>query len=173
VLLLGGGSNLLVADSGFPGSVIRIMGTGAHVDTADGAVTLRVDAGEPWDALVARTVAEGWSGLEALSGIPGSTGATPIQNVGAYGAEVAHVLAGIDVLDRRTGEVGSLAPGDLGLGYRTSRLKRDPQRWVVLSVTFRLAPDPGSGRGRPRPAGRRARRGPGSAPGQGHGARPG
>ncbi len=96
-----------------------------------------MQAGEPWDALVARTVAEGLAGLEALSGIPGSTGASPVQNIGAYGQEVADVLEAIDFLDYETGEVERLGAADLGLGYRTSALKRG-RVGVVLSVDFAL-----------------------------------
>jgi UDP-N-acetylmuramate dehydrogenase len=144
-LLVGGGSNLLVADEGFPGTVIRVRSRGVDVlERAAGQVLVRVSAGEPWDALVAHAVDSGWSGLEALSGIPGSTGATPIQNVGAYGAEVAQVIEALEVLDRDTGAVAPMRPDEVGFGYRTSRLKRSPGRWVVLSVTFRLAEDPGS-----------------------------
>jgi len=101
-------------------------------------VLLRVAAGEPWDDLVARCVADGLVGVECLAGIPGSTGATPIQNVGAYGQEVADTLAAVRVLDRRTGEVTELGPEDCGFGYRTSAFKRAPGRWVVLEVVLRL-----------------------------------
>lgn len=139
LLLVGGGSNLLVCDDGFPGTVLRIRTSGVDVTSADDeAVVVRVAAGEPWDALVARAVASGWSGLEALSGIPGSVGATPIQNVGAYGAEVGSVLTEVEVLDRRSGRLGRLSGSALGLGYRTSALKRSPRSWVVLAVTLRL-----------------------------------
>jgi UDP-N-acetylmuramate dehydrogenase len=138
LLLVGGGSNLLVADAGFPGTVVRIGATGVRADRDGDDVLVRVAAGHPWDALVAQAVTEGWSGLEALSGIPGTVGATPIQNVGAYGSEVAGVLAGLTVLDRGTGAVGPMRPEGAGFGYRTSALKRTPGRWVVLEVTFRL-----------------------------------
>ncbi len=143
VLLVGGGSNLLVADEGFAGRVIQVASRGIEV-TPDGPehVLVRCAAGEPWDALVATAVESGWSGLAALSGIPGSTGATPIQNVGAYGAEVSQVISGLRVLDRLTGQVGSMAPAQVGFGYRSSALKGDPDRWVVLEVTLRLATDP-------------------------------
>ena len=136
VLLLAGGSNVVVADEGFDGIVVRIATTGV---TRDGDV-LRVAAGEPWDAFVARCVEHGRSGIEALSGIPGSVGATPIQNVGAYGQEVAESLTDVRVYDRRTGEVADLTPADCGFGYRTSAFKRDPSRWVVLRVGVALAP---------------------------------
>jgi UDP-N-acetylmuramate dehydrogenase len=143
VLVVGGGSNLLVADEGFPGTVVRVGTRGVDVDrSVAGTVRVRVAAGEPWDDLVALAVAEGWSGLEALSGIPGSTGATPIQNVGAYGAEVASVVRSVEVLDRANGERRVMLPADLALGYRTSVLKRIPDRWLVLAVTFRLGLDP-------------------------------
>jgi UDP-N-acetylmuramate dehydrogenase len=139
LLLLGGGSNLLVADAGFPGTVVRLASTGCTVRREGDAVVVTAAAGHPWDALVDRAVQEGWSGLEALSGIPGTVGATPIQNVGAYGAEVAQLLEALTVLDRRTGVVGPMTPAQAELGYRTSVLKRSPGRWVVLDVTFRLA----------------------------------
>ncbi len=103
---------------------------------------VRVSAGEPWDAFVAIAVESGWSGVEALSGIPGSCGATPIQNVGAYGAEVAQVIGSLEVLDRRTGAVSRMPPGEAGFGYRSSALKAARGRWVVLSVSMDLTVDP-------------------------------
>jgi len=138
-MVLGGGSNSLISDEGVEGTVIRIAtrGVSRGEERADGTVLVRVQAGEPWDALVARTVAEGLTGLEALSGIPGSTGASPVQNIGAYGQEVADVLEGVDFLDYETGEVERLTAADLGLGYRTSSLKRG-RVGVVLSVDFAL-----------------------------------
>ncbi len=138
VLLLGGGSNLLVADGGFPGTVVQVASRGVGVDAGSGRVILDVAAGEPWDGVVEQAVASGWAGIEALSGIPGSTGATPIQNVGAYGAEVAQVLDSVELLDRARGDVVRVDPDALSLGYRTSTLKRQPGRWVVLSVALRL-----------------------------------
>lgn len=143
LLLIGGGSNLLVADAGFGGTLVRIGTRGISPEPAEpGWVRVRVEAGEPWEHVVATSVEQGWSGIEALSGIPGSTGATPIQNVGAYGAEVAQVIESLEVLDRPTGAVTSMAPVEAGFGYRTSMLKRSPGRWVVLSVTLRLPDDP-------------------------------
>ncbi len=143
LLLVGGGSNLLVADAGFPGTVLRISTRGVRVHPAEpGRLRVEVAAGEPWDAFVGAAVGSGWSGVEALSGIPGSSGATPIQNVGAYGAEVAQVIESLEVLDRRTGVVERMPPGAAGFGYRGSALKRAPGRWVVLSVTMDLAVDP-------------------------------
>jgi UDP-N-acetylmuramate dehydrogenase len=141
VLVLGGGSNLLVADTGFPGTVVRIAtrGVDAHVDAQpdDDAIRLVVQAGEAWDAVVDRAVAEGWAGIEALSGIPGTTGATPIQNVGAYGQEVSETIRRVRVFDRSTGAVRDLRPADCGFSYRRSRFKQSA-RHVVLEVEFRL-----------------------------------
>ena len=139
VLVLGGGSNLVVADEGFSGTVVEVATLGIHpeADLCGGAV-VTVAAGEDWDALVARTVREGWVGLEALSGIPGSVGATPVQNVGAYGQEVADTIARVRVLDRLEGRVRTFFHGDCAFGYRTSRFKREPGRFVVLTVTFQL-----------------------------------
>jgi UDP-N-acetylmuramate dehydrogenase len=144
VLVLGGGSNLLVGDDGFDGTVVRVGTRGVDVDAADrcGGVSLRVAAGEPWDDLVALTVARGWAGVEALSGIPGSTGATPLQNVGAYGQDVAETVATVRTWDRQDRRVVTMANADLEFGYRTSRLKeerfRGGPRYVVLEVTFQL-----------------------------------
>jgi UDP-N-acetylmuramate dehydrogenase len=143
VLVLGGGSNVVVADAGFDGVVVRVRTRG--VEHLGGGV-LRVAAGEPWDPFVAACVAEGLSGLEALSGIPGSVGATPIQNVGAYGQEVAATITGVRALDRHRGAIVELTPQDCRFAYRSSAFKADPTRWVVLEVTFR--PEP-SGRSRP------------------------
>lgn len=139
VLVLGGGSNLVVADSGFDGRVVEVAvrGVEQESDTCGGAF-VTVAAGEDWDALVERAVTEGWVGVEALSGIPGSVGATPIQNVGAYGQEVAQTVARVRAWDRVEGRVRTLAAADCGFGYRTSRFKREPGRWVVLSVSFQL-----------------------------------
>jgi UDP-N-acetylmuramate dehydrogenase len=141
-LLLGGGSNVVIADDGVPGTVVRCETRGVAIERAgEGRVVVRVAAGEPWDPLVERTVAEGLSGLECLSGIPGSTGATPIQNVGAYGQEVAQTLAWVRVLDRATGDERRLHPGELGLGYRTSALKHQ-DRLAVLEVAYALEERP-------------------------------
>lgn len=146
VLLLGGGSNLLVSDEGFRGTVIEIATRGIDVaDSAGDVVTVTVAAGEIWDDVVSRVVAHGWSGIEALSGIPGRVGATPVQNVGAYGQDVAQVIRSVRVLDRRSGTVSDLGWDDCAFAYRTSAFKQDPHRWVVLSVTMRLRTD-GQGR---------------------------
>ncbi|MFG1775118.1 UDP-N-acetylmuramate dehydrogenase [Micromonospora sp. NPDC049048] len=145
VLLLAGGSNVVISDAGFPGTVVLVRSRGLRVVAEDAdTVTVRVEAGEPWDELVASTVANGWSGLECLSGVPGSTGATPIQNVGAYGQEVAETIVGVEVHDRVEGTVGRIAAADCGFAYRSSIFKYS-DRWVVLSVDFRLARSPLSG----------------------------
>ena len=123
VLILGGGSNLVVADEGFDGTVIQVATRGVSRGAGPGTVT--VAAGEDWDAVVARTVAEGLAGLECLSGIPGLAGATPIQNVGAYGQEVSQTITGVRVYDRKTGEILHIPNEQCGFGYRTSRFRGD------------------------------------------------
>ncbi|WP_440708267.1 UDP-N-acetylmuramate dehydrogenase [Herbiconiux sp. YIM B11900] len=136
--VLGGGSNVVVADEGFEGTVLRVATRGvAPVMAKVGFVRVRVQAGEPWDEFVRHTVENGWSGVEALSGIPGSVGASPIQNIGAYGQEVASSIVSLDFLDEASGEVQRLARDELELGYRSSVFKRG-RRGVVLSVTFEL-----------------------------------
>ena len=157
VLLLGGGSNLVVADAGFPGPVIHVATRGLRYAAAgDGAVELTVAAGEDWDDVVAAAVSEGLAGLEPLSGIPGRAGATPIQNVGAYGREVAEVITRVRVYDRRSGDIDTLPNAACCFAYRTSLFKSGrpeslvsvspgvaPQpRYVVLDATFRLARQP-------------------------------
>jgi UDP-N-acetylmuramate dehydrogenase len=151
VLVLGGGSNLVVADEGFGGTVLRIGYGGLRARRTDGAVQLTVGAGEDWDAVVQRCVADQMSGIECLSGIPGVTGATPIQNVNAYGQHVAQTITGVRAYDRAARQVVELTAAQCEFGYRTSMFKRaalDPVaptgRHVVLSVTFRLAADPRS-----------------------------
>lgn len=141
LMILGGGSNVVVSDAGLPGTVVlvRTRGIDATVDGCAGA-WVTVAAGEPWDALVAHAVAEEWSGIEALAGIPGLTGATPIQNVGAYGQEVADTIARVTAYDRVTQRTEVIPAGDCGFGYRTSRFKAEGgQRHVILSVTFQLS----------------------------------
>ena len=138
ILILGGGSNLVVADDGFDGTVIQVATEGIDRDPGTGLVT--VAAGEDWDAVVAWTVAAGLAGLECLSGIPGRAGATPIQNVGAYGQEVAETITEVRAYDRVTGQINIIPNDHCGFGYRTSVFKRDDaRRHVVLSATFRLA----------------------------------
>ena len=139
VLILGGGSNVLIADEGFGGTVIKVATRGVRTETADcSGAQLEVAAGETWDHLVAHTVASQWSGLEALSGIPGSVGAVPIQNVGAYGAEVANLIQRVRTWDRSEGRVRSFAAAECGFGYRDSRFKREKGRHLVLRVDFQL-----------------------------------
>jgi UDP-N-acetylmuramate dehydrogenase len=134
LMVMSGGSNLVVADEGFAGTVVRIASRGVTVE--DERVT--VAAGEPWDEFVAYCVGAGFSGIECLSGIPGSAGATPIQNVGAYGQDVSQTIASVRVYDRDRRVVSTLAPADCGFGYRTSALK-GTDRYVVLAVIFALA----------------------------------
>jgi UDP-N-acetylmuramate dehydrogenase len=139
VVVLGGGSNLVVADEGFHGAVVKIETSGVAVDADDcSGATVTVAAGESWDDLVTRAVAEGWIGIEALSGIPGSVGAVPIQNVGAYGEEVASSISRVRVWDRGEERARTFAAADCGFGYRTSRFKQDIGRFVVLDVTFQF-----------------------------------
>ena len=141
LLVLTGGSNVVVADEGFSGTVLRVATDGIEVESADlcGGVMVRVAAGVPWDDLVARAVAEGWAGIEALSGIPGGTGATPVQNVGAYGQEVAQTIASVRVWDRRDQVVRTVANADCAFTYRHSVFKAT-DRYVVLDVLFQLVP---------------------------------
>ena len=142
VLILAGGSNVVVADEGFAGTVVRVVTRGVeHPKRTDGRVWLDVAAGEEWDAFVTFCVENGLTGIEALSGIPGSVGATPIQNVGAYGQEVADVIVGVRALDRTTGEIHTLDVEECLFDYRTSVFKRDPDRWLVLRVSFAFEPD--------------------------------
>ena len=137
LLLLAGGSNLVLPDAGWPGTVVRIATRGVGIE-AGGRVVAQ--AGEDWDALVARCVAAGLAGVECLAGIPGSVGATPIQNVGAYGQEVADTLVRVRTYDRERDAVTDLEPSQCGFGYRTSAFKREPGRHVVLEVELALAP---------------------------------
>jgi UDP-N-acetylmuramate dehydrogenase len=147
VLILGGGSNLVVADEGFDGTVVQVatrgVGHGASHRASHGAEPglVTVAAGEEWDAVVAGTIAAGLAGLECLSGIPGLAGATPIQNVGAYGQEVAQVITEVRAYDRKERKILFMPNGQCGFGYRTSFF-RGGDRHVVLGVTFRLDPDP-------------------------------
>jgi UDP-N-acetylmuramate dehydrogenase len=144
VLIVGGGSNLVVADAGFDGTVVLVRTSGVEVgDCADsggscGGVDVTVQAGENWDALVARAVDDGWLGVEALAGIPGLVGATPIQNVGAYGQEVSGTIASVRTFDRYERKLRTFAAADCGFGYRTSAFKRLAPRYAVLSVQFQF-----------------------------------
>jgi UDP-N-acetylmuramate dehydrogenase len=134
LLVLGGGSNVVAPDEGWPGDVVAVRSSGIERD-GDGLV---VQAGHDWDELVAFTVGNELAGMEALSGIPGSTGATPVQNVGAYGQEVAQTVTAVRVYDRAEKSEYTLTPAECGFAYRDSRLKREPGRFVVLDVSFAL-----------------------------------
>lgn len=144
VLFIGGGSNLLISDAGFAAEVCVVSTKGVTMtDTTETETRVTAEAGENWDEFVAFTLGCGLSGLEALSGIPGCVGATPIQNVGAYGTEVAELISSVEVFDRLAGQVRHLSAVELEFGYRTSTLKRAQQRtgtaqYVVLAVTFDL-----------------------------------
>ncbi len=138
LLVLAGGSNVVVADGGFPGVVVAIATRGVERTEGGERVVLTAQAGEDWDAFVALAVAEGLAGVECLSGIPGSVGATPIQNVGAYGQDVAETVVGVRAYDRATREVVELDREACAFGYRSSAFKREPGRWVVLAVSFGL-----------------------------------
>ena len=144
VLIIGGGSNLLISDDGFPGTVVRIASEGFTVNAEDscGGVAVVVQAGHNWDALVEHAVLHAWSGIEALAGIPGSTGATPVQNVGAYGADVSQTIAAVRTWDRERNAVQTFTNSELKFGYRDSILKQTTvagsPRYVVLTVEFQL-----------------------------------
>ena len=139
LLILGGGSNLLISDDGFPGTVVRVAMTGLDADVSTcGGASVRVAAGENWDDVVAYAVQQEWSGLETLSGIPGSVGATPIQNVGAYGSDVSQTITSVRTWDRRDRTQRTFPLSECGFAYRSSRFKREPGRYVVLDVGFQL-----------------------------------
>jgi UDP-N-acetylmuramate dehydrogenase len=142
--VLGGGSNVVAADAGFEGTVIAVANRGLSFSRGPGGETqVEAAAGEDWDALVARCVGEGLAGVECLSGIPGLVGATPIQNVGAYGQEVSDVIASVRVYDPAAGRAETLAPAACAFAYRDSAFKREGAgRRVVLAVTFALRPGP-------------------------------
>jgi UDP-N-acetylmuramate dehydrogenase len=142
LLVLGGGSNLVVADDGFPGLVLHVALRGRTVTSAPDGVVLTAAAGEDWDPLVAYAVERGLAGIECLSGIPGRVGATPIQNVGAYGQEVRETIDHVEALDVRSGELVTFTNEDCRFAYRDSRFKQEDRgRYLVTSVTFRLRPD--------------------------------
>ena len=138
VLILGGGSNLLVSDD-FAGEVIKIQTQGfTNDESACAGAWVSVEAGHNWDDFVSAAVASGWTGIEGLAGIPGTVGATPIQNVGAYGQSVSETIAQVRAWNRKTKEVEILFAADCEFGYRTSIFKANPDTWVILSVTFQL-----------------------------------
>ncbi|MCI0384200.1 UDP-N-acetylmuramate dehydrogenase [Streptomyces sp. CNQ085] len=134
LLLVGGGSNLVVDDEGFAGTALRIATTGFRLE----GTRLELAAGENWSEAVARTVEAGLAGVECMAGIPGSAGATPIQNVGAYGQEVSSTITEVVAYDRRSGETVVIPAAECGFSYRHSRFKADPTRFVVLRVRFEL-----------------------------------
>jgi UDP-N-acetylmuramate dehydrogenase len=139
LFILGGGSNIVVADGGWPGLVLRVAIRGIQTSVKGDEVTLTAGAGEEWDPLVALSVANDWAGLECLSGIPGRVGATPIQNVGAYGQDTSESLLRIEALDLETCEMVEMSAGQCEFGYRTSRFKtRDRDRFVITGVTYLL-----------------------------------
>jgi UDP-N-acetylmuramate dehydrogenase len=144
VLIIGGGSNLLISDDGFPGTVVKIASEGFTVNAEDscGGVSVVVQAGHNWDALVEHAVLHAWSGVEALAGIPGATGATPVQNVGAYGSDVSQTIAAVRTWDRERNAVKTFTNSELKFGYRDSILKQTTvngsPRYVVLTVEFQL-----------------------------------
>jgi UDP-N-acetylmuramate dehydrogenase len=137
VLVLGGGSNVVVADAGFRGTVVHIAMKGLRIEGHGDAVLAHVAAGEDWCSFVSHCVAEGLAGTECLSGIPGLAGATPVQNVGAYGQEVSDTIVSVTVLDRRDRSVLEMTPAQCNFGYRTS-IFRATSRYVVTNVTFSL-----------------------------------
>jgi UDP-N-acetylmuramate dehydrogenase len=138
LFILGGGSNIVVADGGFPGTVVQVKTHGIERRKDGEFVTLRVQAGETWDQVVEMSVEKSLAGLECMSGIPGTAGAAPIQNIGAYGPELEEVVAMVKVYDRASGEVLELDCEECEFDYRTSRFKKDDGRYVVLSVDLRL-----------------------------------
>jgi len=140
LFVLGGGSNLLVADSGFPGLMLKMALTGVNETRQKGKVLFDVAAGEDWDSFVARAVAEECAGIECLSGIPGTVGGTPVQNVGAYGQEVKDVITSVRVLELASGQVKELSNAECGFRYRSTMFNTTGRgRYIVLRVTFRLA----------------------------------
>ncbi len=136
LLVVAGGSNLVLPDAAIERRVVLVRTAGVQVQRQGDNVVVRAAAGEDWDSLVARAVDDGWVGVEALSGIPGSVGATPIQNVGAYGQEVSETLTAVRVWDRSQRQPRTLTAADCGFGYRTSRFKAEPDRFLVLEVAF-------------------------------------
>ena len=139
LLVLGGGSNVVISDEGFDGTVVEVanLGLEADEDGCTGAI-VRVGAGEDWDAFVATAIEREWSGVEMLSGIPGRVGAAPIQNVGAYGGEVADTVETVHAWDRRTRQRATFPMASCGFGYRTSRFKAEPGRYLITAVTFQF-----------------------------------
>ena len=140
LFVLGGGSNIVVADDGFRGLVVRVALRGGTTRVEGDRAIVTASAGRDWDHVVATCVGRNWAGLECLSGIPGRVGATPIQNVGAYGQETSETLVSLEALNLATGELEELKAAECDFGYRTSRFKtRDRERFIITSVTYQLA----------------------------------
>lgn len=139
ILIIGGGTNILVADSGFDGTVIRVSNnkTESEIDACSGA-TLTIGAGADWDRFVASTITRGFAGLETLSGIPGTVGASPIQNIGAYGHEVSEFITQVRTYDRQNKAIKTFTNSECQFEYRNSIFKKNPGRYVVISVQFQL-----------------------------------
>ena len=139
ILIMGGGTNVLIADKGFEGTVIRISNNSvqAEVDACSGA-TLTIGAGEDWDVFVQTTIASGFAGLETLSGIPGTVGASPIQNIGAYGHEVSEFITRVRTYDRQEKALKTFTNSECQFSYRNSLVKSHPGRYVVLDVQFQI-----------------------------------
>lgn len=139
LLVLGGGSNLLVSDGGYSGTVLKIETVGRNIES-DACSGAKIDlaAGESWGAFVDFAVASGYAGVETLAGIPGTVGAAPIQNIGAYGSEIAESIARVRTYDRHEKKITTFAAAECGFGYRTSKFKSAPNRWIVLNVTLQL-----------------------------------
>ncbi len=139
LLIIGGGSNVLIGDDGFPGTVVRVetKGNSFSVDACSGGM-ITVAAGENWDEFVKWSIDNGFVGMESLSGIPGTIGASPIQNIGAYGHEVAEFIARVRTYDRKSGEQKTFSNSECGFEYRSSLFKKEKDRYVILDVTFQL-----------------------------------
>lgn len=157
-LLIGGGSNTVASDDGFEGTVIRLVTRGIEQldgpqDAPDGTVRLRVQAGEPWDNVVAYTVEHNWAGIEALSGIPGSCGAAPVQNIGAYGRELSASLVAVHLLDFASRQPSRVLASELDLGYRTSALKTGLVRGIILAIELDMVEDGTGSAGAGEPSG--------------------
>jgi UDP-N-acetylmuramate dehydrogenase len=141
VFVLGGGSNLVVSDAGWPGLVLKIGITGIEESEEDGRIRFEVGAGEQWDKFVARAVARDCAGVECMSGIPGSVGGTPVQNVGAYGQEAAETIDSVQVFDQRDGQIRELCNEACGFSYRTSIFNTAERgRFIILKVSYLLTP---------------------------------
>jgi len=141
LLVLGGGSNMVIADEGFPGLVLHVLPEGVETRPEGNEVRVHAAAGEKWDTLVHTAALNGWAGIECLAGIPGCVGATPIQNVGAYGQDVSETIAAVIAFDTVRKTPVTFSNEECGFGYRSSRFKgQDRHRYVILAVEYRLTP---------------------------------